>query len=169
MSNKEAKKYLDDLAKTKRASKIIIGKYCKRSFDINNCGGKILNLVWKDAKITKKGIEIIRKHLSRFEEITANTKMIERLEKIQKGHVEITDWDRKFFTHETREYERYKNIGFENTKNDLIPEEVYNNAHSATLEDYKLHEFDNGGRSLYHPDIKEIDYLSQSDREILGR
>ncbi len=85
--------------------------------------------------------------------------MIERLEKIERGELQITDWDKRYFTHETREFERYKNLGYENTKNNLIPEDVCNNTHSATLEDYKLSEIDtNGQLTLYHPDIKDIDF-----------
>ena len=63
----EAKKYLDNLAETnvKLRSKIVNGRYSKRDFDINNCGGKILNLKWKNAKITKDGIAIVKKQIGR--------------------------------------------------------------------------------------------------------
>ena len=74
---------ISDLKILKNEPKIILGTFSKRSFDINNCGGKILNLIWEDAKITKKGIKKIKLHLSRFEDISANKKMIERLEKIE--------------------------------------------------------------------------------------
>jgi len=147
----------------------IVGKYSKRSFNPKKAGGEILNLSWSNAKITKEGIEIVKKHLSRFEDIAANRKMIERLEKIESGKLQVSDWDKQFFTHETREFERYKELGFENTKNDLIPDEVYNNAHSATLEDYKIYELDkNGKRQLYHPEVNEVDFLSEGERKILG-
>ncbi len=137
----------------------IIGEYSKRAFNPEKAGGKILNLFWQDAKITKDGIAIVKKHISRFDDVAANRKMIERLEKIEKGELQITDWDKRFYTHETREFERYKNLGYENTKNDLIPDEVWNDAHSATLEDYKLFELDSEGQlNLYHPDIKDIDF-----------
>ena len=136
--------------------KIVIGKFSKRPFDINNCGGKIVNLTWKDAKITKEGIETVKKHLSRFETVTANKKMISRLEKIKRREIAISDWDKKFYTHEIREYERYKAMGI---KDGVNIEEHYNNLHTATLEDFKLAEFDeNGIDNIYHPEVEEIDF-----------
>ncbi len=134
----------------------IIGKYSKRPFNPENAGGPILKLKWTKAKITKEGIEIVKKHLSRFESTRANKKMIERLEKIEKKEIEITDWDKRFYTHELREYERYQNLG---VKDGVHLEEVYNDAHTATLEDFKLSEFDeNGVDNIYHPSIPEIDF-----------
>lgn len=147
----------------------IIGKYSKRAFNPKNAGGEILNLVWKDAKITKDGIGIVKKHLSRFDDVPANKKMIERLEKIEAGKLEITDWDKKFYTHETREFERYKNLGYENAKNSDIPSNVWNDTHAATLEDYKLSEYDEfGNDNIYHPDIKPEDFYTQAERDLLG-
>ena len=135
----------------------IIGKYSKRAFNPEKAGGKILNLFWQDAKITKDGIAIVKKHLSRFEVDDWNTRMIERIEKIEKGELQITDFDKRFFTHETREFERYKTLGHENTKNDLIPG-VWENTHAATLEDYEVYELiEYEGKkvhSLYHPEVQ---------------
>lgn len=91
----------------KLKSQIVNGKYSKRDFDINNCGGKILNLKWKNAKITKDGIAIVKKHLSRFEEVPANIKMVKRLEEIEANKIKITDYDKRFYTHEIRESERF--------------------------------------------------------------
>jgi len=135
---------------------IVIGKYSKRPFNPESAGGPILNLKWNRAKITREGIEIVKKHLSRFDSVTANKKMIERLEQIDRREIEITDWDRRFYTHELREYERYQNIGI---KDGVNVEEVYNDAHTATLEDFRLSEFDkNGVDNIYHPSIPEIDF-----------
>ena len=138
--------------------KLVVGKYSKRTFDINNCGGKILNLTWHDAKITNEGIEIVKKHLSRLEYDEWNIRMIERLKKIENGKISITDFDKRFYTHETREFERYKLLGFENTDFKNIPDEVWDNAHAATLEDYKLHEKmkfeDKEIYSLFHPYVQ---------------
>ena len=124
--------------------KLVVGKYSKRTFDINNCGGKILNLTWEDAKITKEGIEIVKRHLSRFEYDDWNARMIERLHKILKNELQISDFDKRFFTHETREFERYKALGHERTSFLDLPEEefgkLWENTHSATLEDYRIFE-----------------------------
>ena len=156
----ESKKVVDDTKDItfKKPSKIITGKYSKRVFDINNCGGKILNLSWKNVNIDKKGIEIVKKHLSRLEYDEWNVRMIERLEKIINKKIPITDFDKRFYTHELREFERYKNLGYENSHFKNIPDEVWDNAHAATLEDYKLYEKiifeDKEVYSLFHPEVQ---------------
>ncbi|CAI9680502.1 hypothetical protein [Elizabethkingia anophelis] len=148
---------------------LVEGHYSKRPFNPDKAGGFILDLSWENAEITKDGIDIVKKHLDRFEDVVANRKMIKRLEDIETGKLEITDWDKRFYTHEKREYERYRDLGYENIKHINIPEEIYNNAHSATLEDYKLFEFDKDNkRNLYHPSIEDIDFFSDEDRKILG-
>lgn len=103
-------KNVDETKKLQYPIKNIIGKYCKRRFDVNNCGGKILKLKWENANISDEGIDLIKRHLSRFDKIEANRKMIERLQNIRNGNLEITDWDKRYYTHELREYERYKNF-----------------------------------------------------------
>ena len=148
---------------------LVEGHYSKRPFNPDKAGGFILDLSWENAEITKDGIDVVKKHLGRFEDVVANRKMIKRLEDIETGKLEITDWDKRFYTHEKREYERYRDLGYENIKHINIPEEIYNNAHSATLEDYKLFEFDKDNkRNLYHPGIEDIDFFSDEDRKILG-
>lgn len=56
---------------------------------------------------------MVKAHLARFESVEANRKMINRLEKIKDGEIKPTDWDKRFYTHEIREYRRYKNLGIE--------------------------------------------------------
>jgi len=135
----------------------IIGKYSKRPFNPENAGGPILKLKWTKAKITKEGIEIVKKHLSRYGPVPANEKMLKRLEKIERKEIEITDWDKRFYTHELREYERYQSIGIKD--GELTDYDLYNDLHTATLEDFKLSEFDkNGMDNIYHPDINSEDF-----------
>ncbi len=82
--------------------------------------------------------------------------MIKRLEDIEAGNIEITDWDKRFYTHELREYERYKNLGVEDG---FSSTEIWENTHTATLEDFKLSDLDEFGKeNLYHPNIEEIDF-----------
>jgi hypothetical protein len=135
----------------------IIGKYSKRPFNPEKAGGEILSLDWKDTIVTTEGIDEIIKHIQRFEYDEWNERMIDRLRKIVKGELEITDFDKRYFTHEIREFERYKALGYKNTKHDLIPE-TWNHVHTATLEDYKIYEiiiYDGKPiRSLYHPDVQ---------------
>lgn len=160
-SPKKAEEFLENIVKALGGSKFleigeIIGKYSNRPFKPQKSGGRILNLSWKNAEITKEGIEIVKRHLSRFDDVTANRKMIARLEKIEKKEIPITDWDKRYYTHELREYERYKKIG---VKDGINLEEIYNDAHTATLEDYKISEYDNNGKdNIYHPDVEEIDF-----------
>lgn len=97
----------------KQTSKLINGKNCLRDFDINNCGGEILNLDWQHIEIFDEGLDMVKAHLERFESVEANRKMINRLEKIIDKEIPATDWDRRFYTHEIREYRRYKNLGYE--------------------------------------------------------
>ena len=73
--------------------------------------------------------------------------MLERLEAIERGELEITDYDKRFYTHEIREYERYKNLGIEDGVDPGY--DVWNDVHTATLEDYKINEIE---QPLYHPD-----------------
>ena len=114
-------------------------------------------MIWEDTKITKEGIEIVKKHLSRFDSVTANKKMISRLEEIEGRLIEVTDYDKRFYTHELREYERYKAFGIKDgVQTDY---DTYNNLHTATLEDFKLSEIDNlGNENIYHPIVKPEDF-----------
>jgi len=62
--------------------------------------------------------------------------------------------DIRFYTHELREYIRYKKIGYP-TGQPADPDvayEVWNNAHTATLEDYRLKE---GPGVLFHPSVED--------------
>lgn len=141
---------------------IVIGKYSKRPFNPENAGGPILNLKWDKAKVTQEGIETVKKHLSRFEPDEWNNRMIDRLEKIERDEINISDFDKRFYTHEIREYERYTILGHENTTWKNLSEDefqqLWNDTHAATLEDYKIYEkIDYKGEkvfSLYHPDVQ---------------
>lgn len=77
--------------------------------------------------------------------------MIERLRTIADGWIEPTAADRNFYSHELREYVRYRSLGFESGQPDDpdLAREFWNNAHTATLEDYGLRE---GPGVLYHPE-----------------
>ncbi|WP_417558506.1 hypothetical protein [Mesoflavibacter zeaxanthinifaciens] len=176
LSDADRIKVLDELENVaevkllRHEPKIIIGKYSKRSFDINNCGGEILNLNWKNIQITNEGINVVKMHISRFDDILANRKMINRLEKIINKEIKITDYDKRFYSHEIREFERYKKLGLENVSQKDIPNQVkvWNDTHTATLEDYKINEYNNDGvRNLYHPQVEDIDFFSDEERKLL--
>jgi hypothetical protein len=139
----------------------IIGKYSKRPFNPESAGGEILSLSWTFAKVSREGLDVVIKHVARFEVDIANKAMIERLEKILKGELKPTDYDLRFYTHEIREYERYKALGFEHLPDNQIPDAYYvwNDTHTATLEDYKLSDFLDEAmtdHSLYPPEIYKL-------------
>ncbi|QQT83398.1 S-type pyocin domain-containing protein [Serratia plymuthica] len=125
------------------------GKYSGRDFHTEKAGGPIQNLDWKTAKIDRAGVDKVKLHAGRFEGAPENQVIIDRLEKILKGELAATDTDKRFYTHEVRELERYRNLGVKDGQLTENEGEVWNNTHTATLEDYKLSSDD---ALLYTPD-----------------
>lgn len=82
--------------------------------------------------------------------------MVERLRRIAAGKILAEPVDLRFYTHELREYLRYKKIGYPTGQPEDTDEayEVWNNAHTATLEDYSLKE---GPGVLFHPSVEEFE------------
>ncbi|HBO6865386.1 TPA: pyocin killing protein [Pseudomonas aeruginosa] len=137
------------------------GKYSGRDYNTEKAGGPILDLDWRTAKIDRAGVDKVKLHTGRFGESPENKVMIDRLERILKGELQITDTDKRFYTHEIRELERYRNLGIKDRE---IPEnydEVWNNTHSATLEDYKI---DERTQPLYTPEADEAYFKSQEGK-----
>ena len=128
-----------------------LGTFSKRPYDPSGCGGPIANLEWRDALIAKEGVALVIQHTSRFEKDPANVAMIDRLQRINKGELAATDWDKRYYTHEIREYERYRQLGVPDGEDPGYA--IWNDTHTATLEDYQLADNDAQGHSLiYHPD-----------------
>jgi predicted methyltransferase len=119
------------------------GAISGRPFEPSRAGGKILNLSYTKAKITDKGTDIVEAHIRRFNPIgDEEIKMVERLRKIAVGKLVAEPVYLRFYTHEIREYLRYKKLGYPTGQPD-DPDaayELWNNAHTATLEDYGLKE-----------------------------
>jgi len=113
-----------------------------------------LDLDWRTALITEIGIELVKIHTGRFEKSDANEVMINRLVKILRGELLVTDTDKRFYTHELRELERYRALKVPDDANPL--DGTWNNAHTATLEDYKLGQ---DIELLYTPEAVEADTL----------
>lgn len=78
--------------------------------------------------------------------------MIRRLRRIASGEIEATQADLNFYTHELREYVRYRRLGWEDGQpsDPMASRELWNDTHTATLEDYRLHDGE-----LYHPDAPQ--------------
>jgi RHS repeat-associated protein len=120
-----------------------------RDFDPASAGGPIRALSTEGVKVTPRGIAAVEQHLARFGADEANEAMVARLRGIAAGDLEPTASDLNFYTHELRESVRYRRLGFP-TGNP--GHEVWNNAHTATLEDYGLTP---GPGVLYHPSISQ--------------
>jgi hypothetical protein len=121
------------------------GDVSKRHFDPDEAGGLIVKKSWVNATITQQGIDDVATHLSRFGSNSDNSNMIQRLQSIKNGNIQITDYDKRFYTHELEEYARYKNLGVPDGAN---PSGVWDNAHAASLEAYSINET---LHPLYHP------------------
>lgn len=129
------------------------GPISGRPFEPENAGGPIRDLNTDRVKVTDRGIDVVRKHVDRFGQDDANDFMIDRLGKISRGEIPAEQVDLNFYTHELREFVRYRKLGWESGV-PKSPNEAYrlwNNTHTATLEDYRLNE-KMTLHPLYHPD-----------------
>lgn len=122
-----------------------------RTFEPSRAGGPIRSLSTKDVSIDPKGINVVERHLARFGPDLANGIMLERLRRISRGEMPPTDYDLNFYTHELREFVRYRRLGHETGDPGY---EVWNDAHTAALEDYGLNEKAEPN-PLYHPEAQE--------------
>jgi len=129
------------------------GVHSGRLYNPDKAGGPIQQLDWRTTSVTRKGIDLVKLHTGRFGPSDANAVMIGRLEQILGGKVFMTDTDKRFYTHELRELERYRVLG---VADGAQPDDdsIWNNTHSATLEDFKL--VDNFNL-LYTPEAVEAD------------
>ncbi|MBC3268501.1 S-type pyocin domain-containing protein [Pseudomonas sp. SWRI81] len=114
------------------------GKYSGRGFNPEQVGGPILDLDWRTATITRSGIDAVKLHIARLDQSDANEIMIQRLERILSGDRELTDTDLRYYTHEIREFERFREMGLVDSFKPDKESPLWNNAHTATLEDFKL-------------------------------
>jgi hypothetical protein len=130
------------------------GSASGRSFTPGESGGPRLPLSTDRIRVKPGGIDRIESHVSRFGSDPKNEAQIKRLRDITEGKVTATDADRNFYAHELRESVRYKKLGYANGQptNPDAASRLWNNTHSATLEDYALKE---GPGVLYHPSVEE--------------
>ena len=135
-----------------------VGAVSGRPYDLAEAGGAIRKLDWRGATIDAGGIDAVKLHTSRFGQSDGNAIMIERLEKIAAGEMRPTDTDLRFYTHEMRELERYRAIGVPDGVNPPADSPVWNNAHTATLEDFGLTDkAPDGGSNFYTPEAVAAD------------
>jgi hypothetical protein len=137
------------------------GKYSGRDYNTDKAGGPIQNLDWKSATIDRAGVDKVKLHTGRFGVLPDNKVMVDRLEKILKGELQVTDTDKRFYTHEIRELERYRNLGINDGVITENYDEVWNNTHTATLEDYKINE---KTQPLYTPEAEEAYRIAEEGK-----
>jgi hypothetical protein len=130
------------------------GEHSGRAFNPKEIGGSILDLEWAPVTPTPEGASTVKLHISKFPESAANKVMLDRLERIIRGELEPTDTDKRFYTHELREFERFKALGYGDTERPDPNSSVWNNVHTATLEDFKLKDDDS---LLYTPEALAAD------------
>lgn len=114
------------------------GEHSGRGFNPEETGLPVTPSDWVPAIITNNGVNIVKLHTSKLLESDANKIMIDRLERISRGELEVTDTDKRFYTHEIREFESLKALGYGDTEMPDPDSSVWNNVHTATLEDYNL-------------------------------
>jgi hypothetical protein len=129
----------------------IRGRYSDRPFDPSRAGGPVEHLMVEETFITAQGILLAERHLSRFEPDDENLEMLRRLRRIAQGSMQPTSFDLNFYCHELREFQRYQALGWPEGQPDDLEDayNLWNNAHTATLEDFRVTDDD-----LYHPDVR---------------
>lgn len=137
------------------------GEHSGRDFNPEETGLPVTSSDWVPSIIAKSGIDIVKLHTSKFPDSDANKIMIDRLERIFRGELEVTDTDKRFYTHEIREFERLKALGYGDTEMPDKDSSVWNNVHTAILEDYKLKD---DPTLLYTPEALEA-ARRQEERE----
>jgi hypothetical protein len=126
-----------------------------REFDPTQAGGTIRRLSTRRIRVSDHAIDVLEIHIGRFGADEANQIVVSRLRRIASGVIKPTQYDLNFYAHELREYVRYRRQEFPTGVGDDY--DLWNNAHSATLEDYGLRELDDdGNRNLFHPDAWPI-------------
>jgi hypothetical protein len=123
-----------------------------RPFDPGGAGGPIRHLRRGGIRITPRGVAIVDQHLARFGPDDVDRPMLGRLRRIASGGMDVTPTDRTFYTHQLRVFVRYRRLGHATGDPGY---EVWNNVHTAALEDYGVRE---GPHVLYPVGDTTTDY-----------
>ncbi len=83
-----------------------------REFDPTQAGGPVRQLSTARIRVTERGIDALERHISRFGNDEANQVMVDRLRRIARGVTEWTQHDLNYYSHELREFVRYRRQGF---------------------------------------------------------
>ena len=109
-------------------------------FDEVLAGGPVRELTTGRIRIAEDGISVVERHVSRFGPDSANGVMIDRLRQISRGELHATPQDLNFYSHELREFVRYRRLGWANgvPSNSDAATNLWRQSHTATLSDYGL-------------------------------
>jgi hypothetical protein len=108
-----------------------------RPFDPKGAGGPVRHLRADGIRITPRAVDVAEQHLARFGPDDVDRAMVARLRRIATGEIGATPTDRAFCTHQLRAFVRYRRLGHATGDPGY---EVWNNVHTAALEDYGLRE-----------------------------
>jgi len=127
------------------------GPYSGREFDPELAGGPIRRLSVERVRITDRGIDVVSTHVARSRPDLPNARMFGQLREISKGKRPATRYDLNFYTHELREFVRYRRLGWpvDQPHDPDVANELWNHAHTASLEGYGLP----AAGGLYHPSV----------------
>ncbi|MEZ2322056.1 MAG: DUF4114 domain-containing protein [Microcoleus sp.] len=137
-----------------------------RLFDPNDIGGiPIHNLLTEKVRVTDRAIDVVERHLARFGYDEQNYRQIQRLRDIATGKINPTQEDLNFYTHELREFVRYRNSGYTTGQPSNLEEarRLWNNLHTASLEDYRIKD-----NEVYHPST-EILSTKPTNSQVINR
>jgi hypothetical protein len=124
-----------------------VGQSSGRPFFPDEIGTPIQRLSTAKIKVQHNGIDAIEHHLSRFSTDQKNVEQIQRLRELaDKPNIEPTQADLDFYAHELREYVRFRILGYKEglPTNPDEAARLWNNAHTAALEDYGIREAPRG-------------------------
>src|SRR5262249_20898679 len=82
-----------------------------RPFFPADAGGPIRELSTEGVRVTPKAVQTVEQHLARFGPDAANAAMLARLRAVHAGDIHAEPTDLNFYTHELREYVRYRQLG----------------------------------------------------------
>jgi hypothetical protein len=108
-----------------------MGSVTGREFDPTQAGGTIRRLSTRRIRVTEGGIDAVQRHIGRFGHDEGNRVMVDRLRGIATGEIEPTQYDLNYYSHELREFVRYRRQGFPMGAGDDYV--LWNNAHTATF------------------------------------
>jgi hypothetical protein len=124
-------------------------------FDEALAGGPVRELTTNRIKVTGRGIDVVEHHIGRFGPDKANSVMVDRLRRIANGELTATAPDLNFYSHELREFVRYRRLGWKTS----VPSDVdamtdlWRQTHTGSLLDYGLPwQKRLSDPLLYHPD-----------------